>query len=137
MKPGDLVVRNSYGSDVIFRIEGFRNESAIIKGTDYRLLADSPLDDLSVVENPELTGAAQQVKIKVTQTMERMQQQQLHQQMGWTERQGQGQPTPQSPQSYFEVPGVVLHLDGDANYMKKKHAVVFKHASTGSWASCR
>ncbi|MBJ6361290.1 sporulation peptidase YabG [Paenibacillus sp. GCM10012307] len=114
MKPGDFVVRNSYGGDVLFRVEGFRNESAIIKGTDYRLLADSPLDDLSIVENPELTGAAQKVKIKVTQTMERMQQQQLHQQMGWTERQEQ-----QTPQSYFEVPGVVLHLDGDGGYMKK------------------
>lgn len=114
MKPGDLVVRHSYGGDVLFRIEAVRNASAILRGADYRLLADAPMKDLSIVTHPELTDASKQVRIKEAQTTDRIQQQQLHQQMSWIDRQSQpGQP------SYFEVPGVVLHLDGDANYMKK------------------
>ena len=34
------------------------NMTAVLKGTDYRLLADAPIPDLSVVQDPELTGAA-------------------------------------------------------------------------------
>lgn len=45
-KLGDLVVRKSYGGDVTFRIEKIVREQAIIKGTEFRLLADAPLTDL-------------------------------------------------------------------------------------------
>ena len=46
MKQGDLVVRKSYGGDVLFKIEAFERSKAILKGVDYRLLADSPITDL-------------------------------------------------------------------------------------------
>ncbi|XEC94994.1 sporulation peptidase YabG [Paenibacillus tarimensis] len=120
MKQGDLVVRNSYGGDVLFRIASIRETSAVLKGTDYRLLADSPIEDLSIVRNPEQTGAVRQVRIKVSESMKRMQQ---HQQ-----RQLQAQKNERSPEigqkikldsGYFELPGRVLHLDGDEKYMRK------------------
>ena len=41
MNIGDLVVRKSYGGDVTFRVEGLQLDSAVIKGTEFRLLADS------------------------------------------------------------------------------------------------
>ncbi|RXZ79265.1 sporulation peptidase YabG [Paenibacillaceae bacterium] len=121
MKQGDLVVRKSYGGDVLFRITSLRQTSAILKGTDYRLLADSPIDDLTIVNDPEITGATRQVRIKVTESMRRMQeqhrqqeqrQQDRHQDAG--ERLASGQ-----EQLYFKLPGKVLHLDGDGNYMRK------------------
>ncbi|MFD0962139.1 sporulation peptidase YabG [Paenibacillus chungangensis] len=115
MRQGDLVVRNSYGGDVLFRVEALRSEYAILKGTDYRLLADSPLDDLSIVDNPESTPVVQKVRIKVNESWQRMQ----------LERRKQVSHSEQSSrpsalqETYFEVPGKVLHLDGDGNYLKK------------------
>ena len=46
MNLGDLVVRRSYGGDIAFRIDEFKQDHAILKGTEFRLLADSPLKDL-------------------------------------------------------------------------------------------
>lgn len=41
MNIGDLVVRKSYGGDVTFRVEGLQADAAVIKGTEFRLMADS------------------------------------------------------------------------------------------------
>ncbi|MCQ6563736.1 sporulation peptidase YabG [Paenibacillus mendelii] len=116
MKQGDLVVRKSYGGDVLFRIAIMNQQFATLKGTDYRLLADAPIPDLSVVRDPEFTGAAKQVRIKVNESMRRMHEQRQQQVQKDEEelRRALNQGAP-----YFEVPGKVLHLDGDANYLKK------------------
>lgn len=117
MKQGDLVVRKSYGGDVLFRVEEVRTYNAVLKGTDYRLLADAPIPDLSVVRDPEATRAVQQVRIKVNESLRKMR----------TDRERQGiaveeairLPEQQQNANYFEMPGKVLHLDGDNNYLKK------------------
>lgn len=111
MNPGELVVRKSYGGDVLFRIEDLRSDMAILKGTDYRLLADAPVKDLSVVSDPESTLAAQQVRIKVNDSIMRRQKAQ-------TSAVPRLSNVP-SNQAFFEVPGKVLHLDGDNNYLRK------------------
>ncbi|MCU6710863.1 sporulation peptidase YabG [Paenibacillus sp. J5C_2022] len=116
MRQGDLVVRNSYGGDVLFRVEALRSEYAILKGTDYRLLADSPLDDLSIVDDPESTPVVQKVRIKVNESWQRMQRDR-QKQVSNSEQPGARPSAHQAP--YFEVPGKVLHLDGDGNYLKK------------------
>ena len=46
MKLYDLVTRNSYKNDIIFQIVGIKNNKYILKGLDYRLIADSSLEDL-------------------------------------------------------------------------------------------
>ncbi|MFF2484426.1 sporulation peptidase YabG [Paenibacillus sp. NPDC058071] len=117
MKQGDLVVRKSYGGDVLFRVEDIRSERALLKGTDYRLLADAPIPDLSVVRDPESTKATQQVRVKVNDSLRRMRQQREQQSVQIQSdvrlaSQLQNQP-------YFEMPGKVLHLDGDGNYLRK------------------
>ncbi|HUC92928.1 MAG TPA: sporulation peptidase YabG [Paenibacillus sp.] len=118
MRQGDFVVRKSYGGDVLFRIDGFVRHSAILKGTDYRLLADAPFSDLEVVDDPESTGAVREVRVKEHETMRRFQRQtqRLHE-----EREGEpaGRGTPPTADMYFDVPGRVLHLDGDGLYMRK------------------
>ena len=43
---GDLVTRNSYNNDVVFKIIDIDNDIAILKGVNIRLCADSKLDDL-------------------------------------------------------------------------------------------
>ncbi len=43
MRQGDFVTRKSYGGDVMFKIERIEQLKAILRGVDYRLLADAPL----------------------------------------------------------------------------------------------
>ncbi|MFD0591093.1 sporulation peptidase YabG [Paenibacillus sp. GCM10027627] len=116
MNQGDLVVRKSYGGDVLFRVENVRSYNAVLKGTDYRLLADAPFPDLTVVRDPESTRAVQQVRIKVNESLKKMQtdREKHAADPDGVIRLAQGQHA-----SYFEMPGKVLHLDGDGNYLKK------------------
>lgn len=127
MKQGDYVVRKSYGGDILFRIEAIVRQTAILKGVDYRLLADAPLSDLVLVRNPETSGASVAAKIKEHESLRRI-------------RQGEEEsfrPGPQpedgaeayrddpegAPGGYFEMPGCVLHLDGDGTYLRKSMAL--------------
>ena len=47
---GDFVTRNSYNNDIIFEIVEINGNTAILKGENIRLLADSELSDLKKVE---------------------------------------------------------------------------------------
>lgn len=116
MKQGDLVTRKSYGGDVIFRIHSMEMRLAILRGVDYRLLADAPLADLSVVEPTE--------PFRYPPTAAPLAQEALHRWQLVQAALKQREQTPigdssKKPTSYFEVPGKVLHLDGDASYLRK------------------
>jgi spore coat assemly protein len=121
---GDLVVRESYGKDVTFRVEALTRNRAIIKGTDFRLLADAPIHDLVPVTSDIPTGRAKEAQIKAQESL-----QQLHQDRRFLEEQNRALLGVERSatavneysmqQSYFEVPGMVLHLDGDPLYLKK------------------
>ena len=49
-KIGDLVSRNSYNNDTVFKIVSLENDIYYLKGVDVRLYADSPGNDLKIVE---------------------------------------------------------------------------------------
>ena len=51
-KIGDYVTRNSYGNDIIFLIIDIKDDIALLKGVNMRLIANSPLSDL-VIDNSE------------------------------------------------------------------------------------
>lgn len=57
MKIGDLVSRNSYGNDILFRIVDFIDNKYILKGEEYRLYVDAVESDLKSedVSNIEIT----------------------------------------------------------------------------------
>jgi len=114
MKQGDLVVRKSYGKDMIFRVVGIVGHRALLRGTDYRLLADAPLSDLEQVCDPDEIGEAKKAKTYANESIRRMQEQSFRQ----VERAGILAGLPDRP-SFFEWPGKVLHLDGDGNYLRK------------------
>jgi len=117
MKQGDYVVRRSYGGDVLFRIDAFRQQTAILKGTDYRLLADAPLNDLAVVEDPDSTGATLEVRIKEHESLRRIR----HQTNAYGSEPEMERRAPNVPagMTYFDLPGTILHLDGDGHYLRK------------------
>jgi spore coat assembly protein len=119
MKQGDLVVRKSYGGDMLFRISTFAGQEAVLRGMDYRLLADAPLADLQTVRNPDELGGTRQARIQTSESLRRLREERNRQ----SERAGAFPDTSERRESYFELPGKVLHLDGDANYLKKSMQV--------------
>jgi len=120
MKQGDLVVRQSYGGDVLFRIEAMQSDYVILKGLDYRLLADAPRHDLTSIHDPEAGKAAYMtMRHKVSQSLRQMSAT-LEQSTIASISEGYRNLNRDIADSmYFEWPGKVLHLDGDPNYLKK------------------
>ena len=94
-KIGDVVTRNSYNNDIIFTIIDIKDDIAYLKGIDVRLYADSNLDDLELVslvlDNTKDRNDAK--KIKDMLNLDRSE--------------------------YFYLPGKILHIDGDNDYLKR------------------
>ncbi|MCC2685843.1 MAG: yabG [Paenibacillaceae bacterium] len=104
MKQGDLVSRKSYGSDVIFKIQEIVRQQAVLKGVDYRLMADAPFHDLvpvSATDNFPSRAAHARLDEWLRSAKSR------------------SASISQRNPSYFELPGKVLHLDGDPAYLRK------------------
>lgn len=115
MKQGDLVTRHSYGNDVIFKIEYLDQQRAILRGIDFRLMADAPIDDL-IETNSAISDKNIQSQNKNESSMRMMEQSRKVQQ----ERNLRNlSKDTEDVDSYFEVPGKVLHLDGDESYLRK------------------
>ena len=58
-KVGDLVTRNSYGNDVVFRITKIEDNVVILKGINMRLIADALFEDLKMYDNEDIEDEKQ------------------------------------------------------------------------------
>ncbi len=92
LKRGDLVTRISYNHDTIFKITNIKNDIYYLKGLEVRLFADATASDL--------------IKYVEKETIE--------------------PPFPDDTPSlplersdYFYLPGKILHIDGDKDYLDK------------------
>ncbi|HEX3032531.1 MAG TPA: sporulation peptidase YabG [Bacillota bacterium] len=106
---GDLVSRKSYDDDVVFKvIKTFVNGSGIemaeLKGLDIRLAADAPLTDLKKLGEEQLQLYREHYLKRHCPQLARC----------FNSRQ---RVVGESP-DFFALPGRVLHLDGDPEYMK-------------------
>ncbi|MFE6799113.1 sporulation peptidase YabG [Paenibacillus chitinolyticus] len=116
MRQGDLATRKSYGNDIIFRIQEIDTTRAILRGVDFRLLADAPISDLSRVTVARDSDFPRVNLPRVGETIRSIRQfrQELYQLNDNLVR----NKLPENTQ-YFEMPGKILHLDGDPNYLRK------------------
>ena len=89
---GDLVTRNSYNNDVVFRIVDIDNDIAILEGVNIRLSADSKLDDLKKEEKAHNDD---------NDLLDRFGENELNR------------------SQYFYLPGKILHIDADKDYLKR------------------
>lgn len=92
-REGDLVTRISHNHDIVFKIISIDENIAMLKGVDLRLYADSLVSDL--VQASVTSDSDQQIleeNIRDLQ-MDRSQ--------------------------YFYLPGKILHIDGDSDYLKR------------------
>ena len=89
---GDYVTRKSYNNDILFKILKIDNDTAYLKGVELRLLADSPLLDLETgIYNVSSDIDSELISDK----------------------------NEQRNKQYFYLPGKVLHLDGDSDYLDR------------------
>ncbi|MDD2391452.1 MAG: sporulation peptidase YabG [Bacilli bacterium] len=93
-KIGDLVTRNSYLNDIVFEITEIdeENEICYLKGCTVRLYADAMVDDLKLYEE----------KIDEKEFIEKSRVN-----------------IPADRDNYFYLPGKILHIDGDNDYLQK------------------
>ena len=91
-KVGDLVTRISYNHDIVFKIVDIQNNNYYLKGTNVRLSADSPEEDLVKCDENKVHDEFLPV-LEEYRTLDR--------------------------NEYFYLPGKILHIDGDSDYLKR------------------
>lgn len=93
-KLGDLVTRSSHNNDIVFKIVKIEEEMVFLKGVDLRLFADSHISDLvktkySYNESDRDIIATNVLNVKLDRSQ------------------------------YFYLPGRILHIDGDNEYLER------------------
>lgn len=91
-KEGDIVTRKSHNNDIIFKILSINENIAFLKGVDLRIYADSFIDDLIISKIEDNDDVIIENNIKEIK-MDR--------------------------DSYFYLPGKILHIDGDNEYLDR------------------
>jgi spore coat assembly protein len=116
---GDLVVRKSHGKDIIFKVIDIDKRDmglnrCVLKGMHLRLVADAPVTDLEAI-------TAECLRNEVIK-LERVQRSGLDR--AFDRRKGERRQKDllrgdlSKKYSFFDVPGRVLHIDGDEEYLK-------------------
>jgi spore coat assembly protein len=118
---GDLVGRRSYNLDILFRVMDIYSsasgeEMAVLKGIDYRLLADAPLADLVKPSKQRVEQDRDSIAFLTDKRFERRKREQ-----GLVEEQVRSRNVNDKLDQYdfFGISGKVLHLDGDKDYLVK------------------
>lgn len=120
---GDLVTRASHDRDVLFRIETLQMQNgkrqALLKGVDLRLCADAPLEDL-VTPTAQEVNRYRQVYFKRSAELMRGMEKRHRETVGnFLSRAKINYKKSECNQlEVFEIPGTVLHLDGDKEYLE-------------------
>ena len=91
---GDIVSRNSYSNDILFKIYKIRGNVAELRGIDVRLCADSNLDDLKHEEEINMNDDVEIInRVSGINILDR--------------------------DEYFYMPGKILHIDADQDYLNR------------------
>ena len=93
IEKGSYVSRNSYHNDIIFKVISIKNNICYLKGEEVRLYADSPIEDLKIEE--PLPEVKSDLAKKIVEEKR------------------------QDRDDYFYLPGKVLHIDGDSDFLKR------------------
>lgn len=93
IKVGDYVTRISHKHDMIFRVISIEADICYLKGANVRLFADSEIEDLVKTDFKESDDLDVVERIKDTTNLDR--------------------------DDYFYLPGKILHIDGDNEYLDR------------------
>lgn len=100
----------------MFRVTAIRGGEAELLGEELRLAADAPLEDLEKVEEGERRKRKKAARQKEEDCYRlfRQEARKIRAQSEYEATSGY-----QSESDFFELPGRVLHIDGDANYLER------------------
>ena len=93
IKVGDYVTRISHKHDMVFRVIDIDDDICYLKGANVRLFADSDADDLVKIDFKMSDDKDIVERIKDSTNLER--------------------------DDYFYLPGKILHIDGDGEYLDR------------------
>lgn len=116
---GDLVIRRSHGGDIVFKVMGCENDEQgcvvyTLRGLHLRLLADAPSEDLERVDAEHLKQEIIRNESVHNDSMRRVM---MRRSLEFEQREfSRAEPT--KKYAFFDVPGRVLHIDGDEDYLK-------------------
>ena len=94
LKVGDKVTRKSYNHDTVFVVTSIEENTCILNGVNIRLVADSDIDDLELLDNKKLIE-------EENAFLEHIKSEELER------------------DDYFYLPGKILHIDGDKEYLNR------------------
>ena len=119
---GDFVSRISHNKDVLFKIEGFQTQAgrkiALLKGVDLRLCADAPIEDLNALSAQEINRYRQVYLKRSVDLMRGIEHRHKDMVSEFLSRAKINYKKNECNQlEVFELPGTVLHLDGDKEYL--------------------
>ena len=131
IREGDSVVRKSYGSDLIFQVmcvdcDGPGEPRARLKGLNVRLVADAPVSDLELADERAVIELRRETMRQSAELVRaaRMRMQQEEQARSKKERRrsvfglARALGAAATADDRFSLPGKVLHIDGDADYLR-------------------
>ncbi len=93
IKVGDYVTRISHDNDMVFKVISIEDDICYLKGANVRLYADSDISDLIKTEFKPSDDEELVDRIKDTTKLDR--------------------------DDYFYLPGKILHVDGDQEYLER------------------
>ncbi len=102
IKKGDIVTRKSYEHDTLFKVMNVKGKICYLKGIDVRLYADS--------EESDLTLATKEEQMRLTEDVEESDNEDNL-----------------DRSAFFYLPGKVMHIDGDAEYLGRCLEYYKKH----------
>lgn len=116
---GDLVIRKSHGGDIVFRVTDIISDKSgarqvVLKGMHLRLLADAPLDDLERIDAEHLRDEILRAEDLHNERLKRVM---LRRDLE-RERIEMNRSDSIKKYDFFDLPGKVLHIDGDEEYLK-------------------
>lgn len=124
IQPGMYVGRKSYGCDIVFEVKRIYTDPdgtlvALVGALAARLLAHAPLSDLEVLAETRIAEAVKHsMEAARSHLLRSMQRRAMMQEARRSHKQG-AEGDGAAPEAYMDIPGSVLHLDGDENYLKQ------------------
>ncbi len=115
VKIGDVVTRASYDRDVFFKVVDICSDTlcATLKGINVRVLADAPVEDLII---PSSNETREYKKDYIKQSNESMDRIFYRRELDKRRRLSRNDDGSES-NGFFDVPGMVVHIDGDEEYL--------------------
>ncbi|WP_418791308.1 sporulation peptidase YabG [Phosphitispora sp. TUW77] len=117
IKVGDIVARKSYNNDIYFKVnEVIETDSGEVRvkllGLDVRLFADSPVEDLVKVDADNIREYRKKFIRTNNNCLKRIIEKRLKERGNDLFRSGN-----KIEENFFEIPGRVLHIDGNLEYL--------------------